>query len=487
DFRLGFNKLVPETTKGKGFNQSPQADFVSHRRRKTMIAALSWLPKGVAKSVPAVAEPPSKEEIEELLKSRDRVFWIQRSGESGSEAEDDDGDMDVDKQSDGVVIQARAVAEAVSGKPKAGCDNIVDGLAELNMHNYDDEDEDVEIFSSGIGDVYYPSNDLDPYLKDNDDDDSEEEEDLAIKADDAVIVCARNEDELSHLEVWICEDSGDDGLNMYIHHDVILSAFPLCVAWLDCPLKGGEKGNFIAVGSMEPAIEIWDLDIIDEVQPSAVLGGVAEEKKKKKKKKKGKKVSIKYKEGSHTDSVLGLAWNKQYRNVLASASAQKDGRNTTSPGIRWSVAADVESLAWDPHSSHSFVVSLEDGTVQGFDIRTATSGATSDLKPSYTIHAHDKAVCTVAYNPSVPNLLATGSTDKMVKVWDLSNNQPSCVASTNPKAGGVFSISFSEDNPFMMAIGGSKGKLEVWDTLSDAGVSRRFGDYNKNKNDTEAS
>ncbi|CAN1353072.1 Uncharacterized WD repeat-containing protein C17D11.16 [Linum perenne] len=321
----------------------------------------------------------------------------------------------------------------------------------------DFKSSDVEIFSSGIGDVYYPK-----------DDDSEEEEDLAIKADDAVIVCARNEDELSHLEVWICEDSGDDGLNMYIHHDVILSAFPLCVAWLDCPLKGGEKGNFIAVGSMEPAIEIWDLDIIDEVQPSAVLGGVAEEK------------------------VQAVAWNHHEAQILLSGSfdrsvIMKDGRNTTSPGIRWSVAADVESLAWDPHSSHSFVVSLEDGTVQGFDIRTATSGATSDLKPSYTIHAHDKAVCTVAYNPSVPNLLATGSTDKMVKVWDLSNNQPSCVASTNPKAGGVFSISFSEDNPFMMAIGGSKGKLEVWDTLSDAGVSRRFGDYNKNKNDTEAS
>ena len=34
-----------------------------------MIAAISWVPKGVAKSVPAVAEPPSKEEIEEILKS----------------------------------------------------------------------------------------------------------------------------------------------------------------------------------------------------------------------------------------------------------------------------------------------------------------------------------------------------------------------------------------------------------------------------------
>ncbi|KAK8913617.1 hypothetical protein KSP39_PZI023920 [Platanthera zijinensis] len=32
------------------------------------------------------------------------------------------------------------------------------------------------------------------------------------------------------------------------------------------------------------------------------------------------------------------------------------------------------------------------------------------------------------------HLLATGSTDKTVKLWDLSNNQPSCLASMNPKA-----------------------------------------------------
>lgn len=36
---------------------------------------------------------------------------------------------------------------------------------------------------------------------------------------------------------------------------------------------------------------------------------------------------------------------------------QKDGRKPSHSGFKFSVGADVESLAWDPHSEHSFVVS----------------------------------------------------------------------------------------------------------------------------------
>ncbi|KAJ7961483.1 Transducin/WD40 repeat-like superfamily protein [Quillaja saponaria] len=457
-----------------------------------MISATSWVPKGVAKSEPAVADPPSKEEIEEIIKSG---AFERRDGES--EEADEDMDLDANMQGD-KVSQALTVADALgktSKKTTSGTDAITVGLEELDMEHYDEEDESIELFGTGVGDLYYPSNNLDPYLKEKDDEDSEELEDMTINPTDSVIVCARNEDDVNLLEVWILEDSDSGDINMYIHHDIIIPAFPLCTAWLDCPLKGGERGNFVAVGSMEPSIEIWDLDIIDEVQPCMVLGGISE------KKKKGKKKSSKYKKDSHTDSVLGLAWNKEYRNILASASADneiriwdvaagkcditmthhsdkvqaiawnchapqvllsgsfdrsvvmKDGRIPEHSGYKWSVTADVESLAWDPHTEHSFVVSLEDGTV--------------------------KAVSGVSYNPSAPNLLATGSTDKMVKLWDLSNNQPSCIASKNPKAGAVFSVSFSEDNPFLLAIGGSKGKLQVWDTLSDAGVYRKFGNYSR--------
>ncbi|KAK4371581.1 hypothetical protein RND71_011056 [Anisodus tanguticus] len=427
-----------------------------------MIAAISWVPKGVAKSVPAEADPPSKEEIEEILKSA-----------------------------------ADALGKATQ-VASLGTDDITDGLKGLDMDNYDDEEDGIELFGSGLKDLYYPSNDMDPYLKD---------------------------------KIWILEVSSDGETNMYVHHCNIIPAFPLCTAWLDCPIKGGERGMVLFEFELY-ASEIFTLtgfeDIsitfesnfsfahMDEVQPSVILGGIADIKRK------GKRKSIKYKKDSHSDSVLGLSWNKEYRNILASASADhtvkvwdvtteacnitmkdhtdkvqavawnpfapqillsgsfdhtKDGRKPSHSGFKFSVSADVESLAWDPHSEHSFVVSLENGTVSSFDIRAASSGSTSETKPSFTIHAHDKAASSLSFNPLVPNLLATGSTDKTVKLWDLTNNQPSCIASRNPKAGAVFCVSFSDDCPFLLAIGGSKGKLELWDISSEDAVSKKYGKY----------
>ncbi|XLU95339.1 hypothetical protein S245_009691, partial [Arachis hypogaea] len=439
-------------------------------------------------------ETPSKEEIQDIITA---AAATASGADSENEEEASDERMDYTGGAVDEVARALNVADALGKADKL--DDIDLGLKELDMEHYDDEDEGVDVFSFEIGDLYYPSIDLDPNIKyKNDDDDSEELEDMIINPTDSVVVCARTEDDFSLLEVHILEDVGTSEMNMYVHHDIIIPTFLLSTAWLDC-LQGREKGNFLAVGSMESSIEIWDLDVIDVVQPCIVLGGISE-------KKKGKKKSIKYKDGSHTDSVLGLAWNKALRNVLASASADKrvkiwdvatekcestmehqsdtinyykyellllikrtfplhvravawhhrereillsgsfdhtvvlvrDGRMPSHPGYKWSITADVESLAWDPHTYHYFV-SLEDGTIKCFDVRTAKSESTSDLSSTFTLHAHDKVVTSVSYNVSAPNLLATGSIDKM---------------------GAIFSFSFSEENPFVLAIGGSEGKLQ---------------------------
>lgn len=71
------------------------------------------------------------------------------------------------------------------------------------------------------------------------------------------------------------------------------------------------------LGTFSPGIEIWNLDVLDPLEPSATLGGMDEGGYKKNKN--GKKIKRKprLKPESHTDSVMSLSWNKVYRQALA--------------------------------------------------------------------------------------------------------------------------------------------------------------------------
>ena len=43
-------------------------------------------------------------------------------------------------------------------------------------------------------------------------------------------------------QVYVYEESSNGSPNMYVHHHIVIPEFPLCTAWIDCPLKGGDKG-----------------------------------------------------------------------------------------------------------------------------------------------------------------------------------------------------------------------------------------------------
>ena len=65
-----------------------------------------------------------------------------------------------------------------------------------------------------------------------------------------------------------------DKNNLFVHHEIMLSAFPLSIEWLNCSLssimeQGAklEKGNYAIVSSFLPEIEIWNLDKVDAVEP----------------------------------------------------------------------------------------------------------------------------------------------------------------------------------------------------------------------------
>ncbi|KAH9302676.1 hypothetical protein KI387_014259, partial [Taxus chinensis] len=125
--------------------------------------------------------------------------------ENDSEEENEGMVVETNKNIDAVTM-ALAAADAIGNKsvefPRGHkVDEIADGLKELDMEHYDDDDDKgIDIFGNGsVSGFYNPSSDMGRYPPAVDDDE-DEIEDMTIKPSDSIIVCARNEDEVSHLE-----------------------------------------------------------------------------------------------------------------------------------------------------------------------------------------------------------------------------------------------------------------------------------------------
>ena len=116
----------------------------------------------------------------------------------------------------------------------------------------------------------------------------EEKDEYKIKNTDNQLVVGKIEDEFASLEVYIYEKNKG---NLFVHHDIMLSSFPLCLEWLPCEPSSLEnteqiKANYAIVGTFYPDIEIWNLDELDAIQPTITLAGVDKNPLQKTKKKK---------------------------------------------------------------------------------------------------------------------------------------------------------------------------------------------------------
>lgn len=184
---------------------------------------------------------------------------------------------------------------------------------------------------------------------------------------------------------------------------------------------------------------------------------------------------------NHTDKVCSIAWNPNQSTYLLSGSYDRtavvaDMRVPDHEGLRWGVESDVETVAWDPHDSFCFYITTENGVIHYNDIRAAPSTPKASI-PLWTLQAHDQSVSAFDVNPAVPGFLATGSTDKEVKLWNVEPTGPSMVVSRNLGLGKVFTTKFAPDPEvaFRLAVAGSKGSMYIWDTSTNGAVRRAFG------------
>lgn len=346
---------------------------------------------------------------------------------------------------------------------------------------------DLGIFSNIKGLSYYASNpsaeDQDPYVtleNAKGEDENLETEELEILPTDNLIVSAKTSEEVNVLEVHVYEgrdddeeavaesEQNDDG-NIYVHHDTLLPAMPLCMEWGDCrpstsAQRGGvnalgDTGSFVAVGTLDKTIEIWDLDVVEGMFPEAILGDLTEEEmaeelakaaaetaqrqsingdlamdgddalaavgtssKKQQKKKKKKKSQLTANPSSssdpassssspvvtllsaHTDSVLSLAWNRAHRSLLASSSADSTIKlwDLSSPTCHKAIRSfslhdgqKVQSIAWNPAEPTILLSGAWGGSIKIFDTRNP------DAAIGCSLPAHPGARGSKKANPDV--------------------------------------------------------------------------------------
>ncbi|KAH3682085.1 hypothetical protein WICPIJ_006954 [Wickerhamomyces pijperi] len=525
-----------------------------------MLSATTWVPRGFS------AEFPEKYELnDEEMERINKLAQLEINDAQEEIAAIEDQLPAASEDSDNEESES-------SNKPLASQFEIDDDLKEYDLEHYDD-DEDLPTVS-GERIAMFPglSNELnaeyhegdaeegkDPYISlPTEEDQLQDKADFQIYPTDNLILAARTEDDISYLDVYVYDDGAgapegsqeeeEDKLDqdvakglvrdksLYIHHDLMLPAFPLCVEWVNYAPGGDNEsnnnnnmGNFVAVGTFDPQIEIWNLDVVDKAFPDVILGEPTSQTKltkKKSKKSKGKNQQ-QHITTHHTDAVLSLAHNRSHRNILASTSADHtvklwdlntatavrsfesihQGKNVSSSQWHTSDASvlltggydstiavsdvriseldqlsrryklnysqDIESVQWI--SETSFIAGTDQGNVYCYDVR-------NEAKPLWTLQAHDAGISSLQINNHMPELLITSAMgEKVVKLWKLptSENQgPSMVLSRDFGVGNVLTTSFAPDVEVSgnIVIGGVNKGLKLFDVFSNRAVRASFKD-----------
>jgi coronin-1B/1C/6 len=133
--------------------------------------------------------------------------------------------------------------------------------------------------------------------------------------------------------------------------------------------------------------------------------------------------------------------------------------------------AAVLDTDWNPFNDRVIASGSDDGKVfiwqvpEGFTLHTDAEEPT-DVTPSSRLSGHSRKVGQVLFNPAAENILASASGDFTIKLWDISTGQSHL---TLKHADIVQSLSWNATGSLMVTTSRDK-KLRVWDVRQEKPV-----------------
>eukprot|EP00118_Oscarella_pearsei_P025908 m.309017 g.309017 ORF g.309017 m.309017 type:complete len:425 (+) comp45284_c0_seq1:71-1345(+) len=171
----------------------------------------------------------------------------------------------------------------------------------------------------------------------------------------------------------------------------------------------------------------------------------------------------------HTKEGYGLSWNFEEQGLLLSSSddnticlwdikaGSQEQKSLEAKNIYTGHSAVVEDVAW--HSLHDSLFGSvgDDHKMMIWDIRSSNTS-----KATHSIDAHTAEVNCLSFNPFSEYILATGSADKTVALWDLRNLKVKLHSFESHKDE-IYQVQWSPHNETILASSGTDRRLHVWD------------------------
>jgi len=170
----------------------------------------------------------------------------------------------------------------------------------------------------------------------------------------------------------------------------------------------------------------------------------------------------------HKKEGYGLCWSPHKNGHLLSASddtqiclwdvesAKKTNTTLDAKTIFTAHTSVVEDVAWHLHHDSYFGSVADDKKLLIWDTRQSPD------KASHSVDAHEAEVNCLSFNPYSEFILATGSADKTVALWDLRNLKLKLHTFDSHKDE-VFQVQWSPFNETILASCAADRRLMVWD------------------------